>query len=149
MNKVIIAAIVAIIAVGGLLAVVMMNKDDTKTNNTSSSTTTDTEGTDSNGTANEGSEDTSALGGPVETNAVNIKDNDFEHAEIKVKKGTEVTWTNNGSLPHTVTGKDGVGPHSQSLKNGDTYTYTFNAVGTFEYYCEFHTGMTAKVTVVE
>jgi plastocyanin len=34
-----------------------------------------------------------------------------------------------------------------SMKKGDTYSFTFNEAGTFDYTCTFHPGMNGKVIV--
>lgn len=70
----------------------------------------------------------------------------FAPKTLTVKKGTTVTWKNNDSVPHTVTGDAG-GPSSQQLANGQSYSYTFSTIGTFPYHCTIHPSMTATVTV--
>jgi plastocyanin len=86
---------------------------------------------------------------PVATNLVDIKDMAFNPGAITVKKGTMVTWTNRDSAPHTVIETDGLtGPDSAYLNNGQTYSFTFNAVGTFHYHCSIH-GFTGTVQVTE
>lgn len=67
---------------------------------------------------------------------------------MTVKKGTKVTWKNNDRVQHTVTGDKGA-PFSPEMQVGDSYTYTFNTVGTFPYHCGFHPTMKGTVTVVE
>jgi plastocyanin len=32
-------------------------------------------------------------------------------------------------------------------KQGDDFTFTFDAPGTFAYYCDVHAGMTGEITV--
>jgi nitrite reductase (NO-forming) len=71
---------------------------------------------------------------------------DFSVNVLIVKVGTTVTWTNNdpGQM-HTVT-SDGVFD-SGFLMTGDSFSYTFDEVGEFEYYCQPHPWMRAKVIV--
>ena len=61
-----------------------------------------------------------------------------------------VTWTNVDTTPgngHTVT-SSGRGPlKSQSLSQGETFSYTFATAGTYPYYCAIHPDMTGTVTV--
>lgn len=89
---------------------------------------------------------------PVATDAVEIKDFAFSPANITVKVGAKVTWTNKDSVAHTVTSDsdstDG-GMDSKSLATGETYSVTFSKAGTFKYHCTFHPGMTGTVTVTE
>lgn len=70
----------------------------------------------------------------------------FAPATITINKGDTVTWTNNDSAPHTVTGDNG-GPSSGQLSKGQSYSYTFTAAGTFPYHCAVHPMMTATVVV--
>jgi plastocyanin len=88
----------------------------------------------------------------------------FTPAEIHVEAGTEVRWLNEDSVDHTVTSgiqrKQGVpgveedkparpdGMFDERLpKQGDDFTFTFDAPGTFAYYCDVHAGMTGEITV--
>ena len=87
---------------------------------------------------------------PVATDVVKISDFAFSPANITVKKGDTVTWTNEDNVAHTVTESDDRdGPKSDDLQKGDTYTFTFNDVGTFKYKCSLHPSMTGTVTVTE
>ncbi|MCX9082235.1 MAG: cupredoxin family copper-binding protein [Candidatus Methanoperedens sp.] len=81
---------------------------------------------------------------PSTTNAIDIKDFAFNPDTITVAKGTTVTWTNKDSAQHTVTGTAFT---SETLSQGQSYSYTFNEAGTFEYYCKFHPSMLEKVIV--
>ena len=56
---------------------------------------------------------------------------------LVVPKGTTVIWTNNDSVPHTVTADDG-SFDSGSLSTGQTFSHTFDDAGTFTYFCEIH-----------
>ncbi|HSX29243.1 MAG TPA: cupredoxin family copper-binding protein [Candidatus Saccharimonadales bacterium] len=85
-------------------------------------------------------------------NAVAIQDFAFSPATLTVKKGTTVTWTNKDSASHTVTSDDdatGEKLDSKVLGNGDSYSMTFTATGTYGYHCALHPNMTAKVIVTE
>lgn len=81
---------------------------------------------------------------PSTTNAIDIKDFAFNPDTITVTKGTTVTWTNKDSAPHTV---KGTAFTSETLNQGQSYSYTFNEAGTFEYQCGIHPSMRAKVIV--
>jgi plastocyanin len=64
-----------------------------------------------------------------------------------------VIWVNQDSAPHTVTFDDG-SVASGRLLQGDTFSHTFDQVGTYPLYCELHggpggRGMSMVVTVVE
>ena len=85
----------------------------------------------------------SAAGGASGT-AVSIANFAFNPADVTVKVGQSVTWTNNDTTTHTVTGADF---DSGPLAPGATYSHTFATAGTFDYHCSIHTSMTGKVTV--
>jgi nitrite reductase (NO-forming) len=72
---------------------------------------------------------------------------DFSVNVLSVPVGTTVTWTNDdeGQM-HTVTAADGAFD-SGFLATGDSFSYTFDEAGEFEYYCIPHPWMRAKVVV--
>ncbi len=80
--------------------------------------------------------------------SINISNFAFSPINLSVKKGTSVTWVNDDSMPHTVTSKKGIFS-SRSLSKGDTFSYTFNSVGSYDYICNFHPSMSANITVTE
>lgn len=80
------------------------------------------------------------------TNAVVIKGFAFNPETITIPKGTTVTWTNEDSVQHTVTEINNVFS-SDILSQGQTFSYTFNETGTFEYQCHIHPNMRGKVIV--
>lgn len=77
----------------------------------------------------------------------------FSPSSLQVEVGTTVTWENDSDLIHTVTsGSDR--EHDEKFNSGDvapgeTYSYTFNEIGSFDYFCIPHPGMQGNVTVVE
>lgn len=91
--------------------------------------------------------------GKVQTGQVklDIKDYAYSQPNLKIKKGTKVTWTNQDSAQHDVASNDqkAGAPKSELLSKGESYSYTFNAVGEFSYRCSPHPYMKAMVTVVE
>ncbi len=89
---------------------------------------------------------------PQAANSVEIKDYKFVPQNITVKKGTAVTWTNRDEVKHNVVAQGAnasTGPKSELLAKDQSYTYTFDTVGTYNYLCEPHPYMTASVTVTE
>jgi plastocyanin len=70
----------------------------------------------------------------------------FEPSIITVEPGTTVTWIQNSSMPHTVTGQaDRM--QSKTMSKGQSYTYTFDKAGSFDYSCDFHPSMKGTVVV--
>jgi plastocyanin len=73
---------------------------------------------------------------------------DYSVNVLRIKPGTTVTWTNEDAMLHTVTAADG-SFDSGFLEEGDTWSYTFEDIGEFEYFCLPHPWMKAKVIVEE
>lgn len=81
---------------------------------------------------------------PVAAGTVTIANFAFSPAAVTVPAGTTLTWTNNDSAPHDISG----GPlHSPTLSQGQTWSYTFSTAGTYSYICSIHPYMTGSVTV--
>ena len=70
------------------------------------------------------------------TAAVTITDNGFTPATIQIQKGQDVTWTNQSHSPVQIVGdlKSTGLQTSQALKPGDSYSFTFDDSGTFNYH---------------
>ena len=84
-------------------------------------------------------------------NEVIIKDFSFSPKTLKVKKGTTVTWTNRDSAGHDImpdSPSDAFKP-SQLLSNGESYSFTFEKPGVYEYYCSPHPYMKGTIEVTE
>jgi nitrite reductase (NO-forming) len=73
---------------------------------------------------------------------------DYSVNVLRVTPGTTVTWTNEDTMLHTVTAVDG-SFDSGFMEEGDTWSYTFEEVGEYEYLCLPHPWMIAKVIVEE
>jgi plastocyanin len=71
----------------------------------------------------------------------------FSPSTLQVKVGTKVEWKNQNSTSHTVTSDDGVFG-SGTLRNGGSFEFTFNEVGTFYYHCNIHPAMSGVIVVV-
>ena len=80
--------------------------------------------------------------------AVDIRNFAYRPAEVTVKAGTTVRWTNYDLDYHTVTSADPGGPlDSPPIQRDETYTYTFASPGEYQYYCVPHPYMQGKVIV--
>ncbi len=87
----------------------------------------------------------------------NNAENAYSPRDITVKVGTTIQWVNEDAIAHTVTSgfSDGsVGEadglfDSGFMNEGDTFTYTFDEVGEFSYFCLPHPWMVGTVTVEE
>jgi len=81
---------------------------------------------------------------PVEY--VEIINNAFAPASITVKIGTVVKWSNNDAAPHLIIADKGPF-QSPTLKQTDSFTFTFTQLGEFPYHCGIHTNMKGTVIV--
>lgn len=74
----------------------------------------------------------------------------FQPANISIKKGTAITWTNNDGVGHDVVANGSPsGLRSPVMKQGEKYTFIFDTVGTFDYHCGIHPSMKGTVVVTE
>lgn len=70
----------------------------------------------------------------------------YDPDTLTVQVGDTVTWTNQDSAAHTVTA-DNADFDSGSLAQGETWSFTFDSAGTWDYHCTFHPMMTAVIIV--
>ena len=86
--------------------------------------------------------------------AITIRDLSFRPANIKIRLGTKVTWTNQDTMGHAIvaddTGLTGGLPRERHVFGKDeTTSVTFRELGTFRYHCGVHDFMRGSVEVVE
>ena len=130
--------VIALVAVGAFLFIGRDdNKSDAGTNQQTQTTTPPTSTTPSNNQTQ------------TTANQVGISNFAFSPTDITIKKGTTVTWTNNDSVAHTVKFESSDIPESENLGNGQSFSFTFNNQGTFNYICGLHPSMHGTVTVTE
>ncbi|MFC1931102.1 cupredoxin family copper-binding protein [Chloroflexota bacterium] len=73
----------------------------------------------------------------------------FNPSVYTVPVGAIVVWYNNDSVTHTITARDNSfdSGNLSPGEPGDTFQYTFEQSGVFEYYCEIHPSMVGKIIV--
>jgi len=82
------------------------------------------------------------------TETVSISNFAFVPNNLEISVETIVVWTNNDSVTHTVTSTSGPASfNSGFLTLGGQYQHQFTVIGTYEYHCSLHTGMTGTITV--
>ncbi len=77
---------------------------------------------------------------------VTIDNFTFTPAELKVKVGDTVTWTNHDDIPHSIV-LNSLAVRSKTMDTDGTFAYKFDKAGTFFYVCGLHPFMQAKVVV--
>src|SRR5579859_6248399 len=79
-------------------------------------------------------------------NGVTIDNFSFAPETLTIPVGTKVTWTNKDDIPHTVV-ESGHKFKSSALDTDESFSYTFDQPGTYEYFCSLHPKMTARIVV--
>jgi plastocyanin len=98
----------------------------------------------------------SAGGSAATTTKISIQDFSFSPSTATVTAGTTVTWTNDEAAVHDVTSTDGPGTDaattstfaSETLSQGDSFSFTFETPGTYYYECTIHASMATMHGVV-
>ena len=99
-----------------------------------------------------GSDSGTVAAAPAGKSAVAVKQFQFMPAELVVKAGTEVTWTNEDDILHTATSGATPGTSDGQFDGpmdgkGKSFSHTFNHAGRYPYFCNRHNSMTGTVVV--
>jgi plastocyanin len=78
---------------------------------------------------------------------VDVKDDFFSPATVKIDKGRKVLWTWRGQGRHNVVVAQGPSTFRSEIKRKGTYAHTFKRTGTWQITCTVHPGMNMKVVV--
>jgi plastocyanin len=76
---------------------------------------------------------------------VTIDNFTFTPAELTLKVGDTVTWTNHDDIPHTVVSAGKF--RSKTLDTDNSFTFTFTTAGEYRYFCSLHPHMTGMIKV--
>jgi plastocyanin len=93
-----------------------------------------------------------ALAGPSGALAVNndpvvvIENFTFDPPKLSIRAGTAVTWVNRDDIPHTATSAAKVFG-SPVLDTDDRFTFRFDQVGAYAYFCKLHPHMNGTIEV--
>ena len=82
----------------------------------------------------------------IENVEIEIEDFKYNPSTITISKGTTIVWKQRDSTKHTVTSDNNLFD-SGLLSKDETWSYTFNEAGVFEYHCKPHTYMKGKIIV--
>lgn len=78
--------------------------------------------------------------------AIKIDNFKFGPEKLTIDKGTEVTWTNQDDIPHSIL-MMAQGIRSKPLDTDNTFSYRFDKAGTYNYICGIHPAMHGTVVV--
>ena len=94
---------------------------------------------------------TLAAANPAGSGAVTVKQFQFMPAELAVKAGTNVTWTNEDDILHTATSGTPGSPDGKfdgpMDGRGKSFSHVFDQPGRYPYFCSRHESMTGTVVV--
>ncbi len=76
---------------------------------------------------------------------VTIDNFTFTPAELNLKVGDTVTWTNQDDIPHTVVSAGKF--RSKAMDTDGTFSFTFTTAGEYKYFCSLHPHMTGTIKV--
>jgi plastocyanin len=85
--------------------------------------------------------------------ASTLDDKAFQPNPIKIKVGDNITWTNNDTIPHTITsgteGAANAGSEFDSiiLATNQSFEHKFVSKGEFPYFCRVHPNMVGEAVV--
>lgn len=145
--KKIIPILIIVALLGGIGVYVLTKDTDDEQKNTSTQTSSNTAASDTSPLPNETQEAPTVQ----EASSVEIRNSAFSPRSIRIKKGTTVTWTNHDNMDHDITPTGGADDFKASdlLGDGESYSFTFNAAGTYTYKCSLHPFMEGTVEVIE
>jgi plastocyanin len=78
--------------------------------------------------------------------AIKLVNMAFDPATVTIPAGTKITWTNTDPVAHTATAVGGAF-NSGNLAPGQSFTFTFDKAGTFDYHCLYHPYMKGTIIV--
>lgn len=67
---------------------------------------------------------------------------------LNIKKGDKVIWTNTTRIQHNVESVERKYFRSKYLRKNQTFEFTFEKEGTFEYFCRPHKKLGMKGTII-
>jgi plastocyanin len=139
MNKVIWIVVVILVVVIGGYYLIRQVSDYGATNQNSSATA------NQNNNSNESTSSVGPVTVPTASKSdVVISGFAFSPQVLTIKAGTDVIWTNNDSVGHTVKFDAFASP---LINQGETFEHQFMATGTYNYICSVHPTMTGTIIV--
>ncbi|MDE2136081.1 MAG: cupredoxin family copper-binding protein [Gammaproteobacteria bacterium] len=89
---------------------------------------------------------TPAAAGAAAPGVVIARDFMFAPLTVTIAAGTTVTWTNRDDEPHTVVSDTGLF-RSGALDTNESFSFRFDAPGTYHYACSIHPRMVGTIVV--
>jgi len=87
-----------------------------------------------------------AQGSGEEGSAITIKNFNFNPTTVNIDVNQTVIWRNEDNVPHTIVA-DNEEFNSETLNDGDSFSFKFENPGTYNYHCSIHPSMKGIVIV--
>ena len=130
MNKIFVIILIILVVIVGYYFFTTTSKQNN---------TTQTPGTEQQGSNNQTQTQTQ-----TQIEIVTIKNFVFSPATLTIKAGSTVKWVNQDSVAHIIKADLF---NSPTLNNGNSYEFTFNTPGQYDYTCGIHPSMKGKIIV--
>lgn len=91
-----------------------------------------------------GSAPSTAGGEEVQVDMVDIK---FDPADVTVKAGQKIVWTNKDDVQHDADATSGADFNTELVGKGGTVEWVAEGSGKIDYVCSVHPSMTGTITV--
>jgi plastocyanin len=129
-SKKLVLIVIGVLVVGVILALVLQGSNNKNSNTNKSPQTTAAK--------------------PQTIGSVEITSSGFVPATIKIKAGSQITWTNNDSGPHHVVSDSNLPDLDSNVLNPkDTFGLTFDKAGTYTYHDQQNNGAFKGIVIVE
>ncbi|MEL7153759.1 MAG: cupredoxin family copper-binding protein [Pseudomonadota bacterium] len=89
-----------------------------------------------------------ATAAAAKTHRVRITKFTFQPAVLTIFAGDKVEWINEDFAPHTATERETGAWDTGELGKGEAAGVTFDAQGSYDYYCVFHPHMRGRIVVI-
>ena len=84
----------------------------------------------------------------TDVDTIIISKTSFTPTNLHVNKGATVYWDNFDTVSHDAVESDSKsGPNSGEIKPGQSYSFTYNNLGTYQYHSTLPPSMTGTITV--
>ena len=84
----------------------------------------------------------------TKTADVEIDNFTFKPQRLVIHPGTRVRWTNKDDVPHTATSSEKKFD-SKTLDTDESFSFQFDDIGPFRYFCAVHPHMTGEIVVTK
>lgn len=81
-----------------------------------------------------------------EGGAVTIRNSNFNPTTVNINVNQTVIWRNEDDIAHLIVANNGEF-NSGTLDNGDSFSFKFENLGTYDYHCSIHPSMKGRIII--